>query len=116
MLLPACKGFPSSEPGGERRTRHLKAPNLLRAALVFMSVGSAVSLHGQTQPVAGADLFVCNKGTVPVEVVFAIRGDDWPRRGFGKYYWTIKGWTLVPQKCGVIKNPDGDPSYIAFGI
>jgi hypothetical protein len=87
----------------------------LQAALLSLLFGAAVPLRAQPQRTAGSDLYVCNKGTVPVEVVVAARGWD-VLRGFGKYYWTIKGSTLAPQECGVIKNPDGDPSYIAFGL
>ena len=94
----------------------MKALNLpLQAALFLIFLVSAVPLYAQPDRTAGSDLYVCNKGTVAVEVVTATRGLD-ILRGFDKYYWTIEGATVAPQDCTVVKNPDGDPSYIAFGL
>lgn len=44
----------------------------LQAALVLIFLGPAIPLHAQSD-IAGSILFICNKGTVPVEVVSAIR-------------------------------------------
>jgi hypothetical protein len=87
----------------------------LQAALVLIFLGPATPLHAQQQGVVGSTLFVCNKGTVPVEVVAAIRSWD-VLRGVGKYYWAITSATAAPQECRKIENDEGDPSYIAFGF
>ena len=92
----------------------------LQAALVLILLGSAMSLHAQDS--AWSSLFICNKGTVPVEVVIAMRKDDPTRStilqmmsGTGKYYWDIEGKTLAPQTCSENAN-DANPAYIAFGF
>jgi hypothetical protein len=87
----------------------------LQAALVLTFLGPAMPLHAQQQGVVGSTLFVCNKGTVPVEVVAAIRSWD-VLRGVGKYYWAITSATAAPQECRKVENDEGDPSYIAFGF
>ena len=78
----------------------MKAPNLLlQAALLLIFLGPAMPLHAQVDPkTVGSDLYVCNKGTVAVEVVAATRGLD-ILRGFDKYYWIIEGVTVAPQDC-----------------
>src|SRR5260370_42614526 len=93
----------------------------LQAALVLVLLGSAMPLHA-FQGGAWSSLFVCNKGTVPVEVVIAMRKDDVTRssvvdmmRGAGKYYWDIEAKTLAPQTCSDNRN-DANPAYIAFGF
>lgn len=92
----------------------------VQTALVLIVLGSVTPVCAFQSPggppeIAGSYLTVCNKGTVPVEVVVVARFDD-VLRGFGKYYWTIIGDTLAPQKCTNIKNEYGHPSYIAFGL
>jgi len=87
----------------------------LKAALVLIFSSLAVPLHAADRGTTGSDLYVCNKGSVAVEVVSATRGLD-ILRGFDKYYWLIEGATAIPGKCAIVKNPDGDPSYIAFGF
>ena len=87
----------------------------LQAALVSTLLGPAMPLHAQTPGVVGSTLFVCNKGTAPVEVVAAIRGWD-VLRGPGKYYWAITSAIAAPQECRKVENDEGDPSYIAFGL
>src|ERR1035438_9304065 len=87
----------------------------LQAALVLIFLCPAMPLHAQQQGVVGSTLFVCNKGTVPVEVVAAIRSWD-VLRGVGKYYWAITSATAAPQECRKVENDEGDPSYIAFGF
>jgi hypothetical protein len=109
--------------------RHIKVSGplgfALRAAFVLIFVGSCVPLRAfQPDRYAGSFLDVCNKGTVPVEVVVATRNDDMSRssfsdlvRGSQKHYWNIEGITIAPQDCkNVNQNPDGVPAYIAFGF
>lgn len=92
-----------------------------QVALILIFMGSAMPLHAY-QDSAWSSLFVCNKGTVPVEVVIAMRKDDPTRStigqmmmGKGKYYWDIEGKTLAPQTCSDNRN-DANPAYIAFGF
>jgi hypothetical protein len=56
----------------------------LKAALVLIFSGLAVPLHAADRGTTGSDLYVCNKGSVAVEVVSATRGLD-ILRGFDKY-------------------------------
>ncbi|HEY6618955.1 MAG TPA: hypothetical protein VIY68_05375 [Steroidobacteraceae bacterium] len=86
----------------------------LQAALILVFLGPAMPLHAQQQNIAGSLLFVCNKGTVPVELVAAIR--KWDVLRGSKYYWEINGTTMAPQECSYVKNLEGTPSYIAFGF
>ena len=75
---------------------------------------TALILIGVTVPVRAqvdgyADLGVCNKGTVPVEVVAATKNLDL-LRGFGKYYWRIEGTAVAPGKCkNVYHDTDAGP-------
>lgn len=89
----------------------------LQVALVLIFLGSTMPLHAQYNPDAtrGSILYICNHGTVPVEVVAAIRNWD-VARGFGKYYWEITSAIAAPQQCRKVENDDGTPSYIAFGF
>lgn len=86
----------------------------LQVALILIFLAPAMPLHAQQQNIVGSLLFVCNKGTVPVELVAAIRKWDL-LRGL-KYYWEITGTTMAPQECSYVKNLEGTPSYIAFGF
>ncbi len=86
-----------------------------RAVLVLIFLGPAMPLHAQQPGVVGSTLIVCNKGTVAVEVVAAIRSWD-VLRGIGKYYWGITSATAAPQECRKVQNDEGDPAYIAFGL
>ena len=61
----------------------------LNAVLVLIFSGLAAPLHAADRGTTGSDLYVCNKGSVAVEVVSATRGLD-ILRGFGKYYWLIE--------------------------
>jgi hypothetical protein len=87
----------------------------LQAALVLIFLGSTMPLHAQDQSTVGSVLYFCNKGTVPVEVVAAIRSWD-VLRGFGKYYWAITSAIAAPQECRRVQDNEGDPAYIAFGF
>jgi hypothetical protein len=85
-----------------------RLPVFLLAALILLF--AAVPVRAQ------ASLDVCNKGTISVEVVAATKHWD-AIRGFGKYYWEIKGTPVAPGEC---KNVYGDPNageaYLAFGL
>jgi hypothetical protein len=97
---------------------------VLQVAVVFIFLGSgmpsrAFQIANNMEP----SLFVCNKGTVPVEVVVATRKDDATRsavldmmRGTGKYYWNIEGSIITPQGCNKLPRNQGEPAYIAFGF
>ncbi|MEO8724527.1 MAG: hypothetical protein ABI383_00255 [Acidobacteriaceae bacterium] len=87
----------------------------LQVALVLIVLGSAMPLQAQENRLIGSDMYVCNKGTVAVEVVEANRGND-ILRGFDKYYWIMEGSTVPPGNCTIVKIPDENPSYIAFGL
>lgn len=90
-----------------------RLPVLLLTALILL--GTAVPLRAQTSTTSGVDLSVCNKGTVPVEVVAAEKNE--PLLGVGKLYWNIRGHTVAPGKCkDVYGSGIGLPAYIAFGF
>ncbi|MBZ5603349.1 MAG: hypothetical protein LAO79_13695 [Acidobacteriia bacterium] len=90
----------------------MKARNFaLQAALVLIFLGPAVPLHAQGDVWVGSDLSICNKGTVPVEVVAANQ-----RSGLVNTWWSITGVTKAPGECAIVTNQDEDPSYIAFGL
>lgn len=80
----------------------------LRAALALICLGFAMPSHADE---VGAVLTVCNHGTVPVELVAAIRIDNI----FGDI-WQFSGSTMAPQDCIAVNNQHGTPSYIAFGF
>ena len=84
---------------------------LLAPVILF---GTAMPVRAQNRP-SGVDLTVCNKGTVPVEVVAAEKNE--PVLGVGKLYWNIRGKTVVPGKCAVVFGSTiGLPAFIAFGF
>jgi hypothetical protein len=59
-------------------------------------------------------LAVCNKGTVPVMVVTAMKNAD-IARGLGKYYWATRSTAVASGKCEeVYSDMDGDGAYLAF--
>jgi hypothetical protein len=89
----------------------------LQAALVLIFLGSAIPLRAfQVDNPIGSTLDVCNKGTVPVEVVIATREEDLSR-GFFKYTWEVGGYPLAPQTCKkVYEERYAYPAYIAFGF
>ncbi len=90
-------------------------PNsVLQAALLLLLFGAAVPLRAQTSDSA-VNLHVCNKGTIPVEVVAAQKNE--PLLGLGKLYWDVDGTTVSPGECkGVYGSTAGYPAYIAFGF
>ncbi len=94
-----------------------------RAILVLTVLASSLPLHAQVDRYTESILDVCNKGTVPVEVVVASKNEDIARGGlFGtingtaKYYWEIEGTTVAPRECKTVNTNDGVPAYIAFGF
>ena len=88
----------------------------LQVALVLILLGSAMLLRAeQEDSFSESAITVCNKGTVPVEVVVAIKKSDFPFRAPGTYYWRIEGTTVVPQDCTTVRD-DEDPAYVAFGF
>jgi hypothetical protein len=86
----------------------------LQAALLSILFGAVVPLRAQTTDSA-VNLHVCNKGTVPVEVVAAQKNE--PMLGVGKLYWDVDGTTVSPGECKhVYGSTAGYPAYIAFGF
>ncbi|HEY4213157.1 MAG TPA: hypothetical protein VGM84_16880 [Steroidobacteraceae bacterium] len=90
----------------------------LQAALLLLLSGAAVPLRAQAPGVSSDSavyLHVCNKGTVPVEVVAAQKNE--PLLGFGGLYWDVTGTPVAPGECkGVYGSTAGYPAYIAFGF
>src|SRR5436305_418289 len=96
----------------------------LQTALVLIFLGSVIPSQAFqiVNNYTASPLIVCNKGTVPVEVVVAAKRDDMTRtsiidamRGAGKYYWNLVGTIIAPQACKSV-DQKGDPAYIAFGF
>ena len=77
-------------------------------------LGIAAPLGAQPR-YSGANLSVCNRGTVPVEVVAAEKNE--PLLGVGHLYWNIRGKAVAPGKCAVVfGSTTGQPAFIAFGF
>ena len=96
--------------------RPLAAMPALPAALMLLLFSAALPLHAQT-PAQGTDsavhLNVCNKGTVPVEVLAAQKNEPL----LGKLYWDVNGINVSPGECKhVYGSTAGYPAYIAFGL
>jgi hypothetical protein len=73
-------------------------------------------LLAQVQPKTSESyISVCNQGSVPAEVVVAIKTSDFPRRLPGTYYWSVQGTTVAPHDCTTVRDDD-DPAYVAFGF
>jgi hypothetical protein len=86
--------------------------NRLRASLLM-----ALILIGAAASVRAAALYVCNKGTIPVEVVSAEKNE--PFLGVRTLYWNIRGKTVRAEKCDRVWRTSGDQpqvAYIAFGF
>ena len=93
-------------------SRHARLTVLPWATLTLL--GAAVPLHAQTgnSPVG---LSVCNKGTIPVEVVAAEKTE--PFVGVTKLYYNIRGKSVAPGKCAQVHfSTIGQPAYIGFGF
>ena len=106
------------EPNQGSDGSHFKDRNVnqLRSLLLtsLILLGTAVPVYAQVD--GYADLGVCNKGTVPVEVVAATKNLDL-LRGVGKYYWNIEGTAVAPGKCkNVYHDTDAGGAYLAFGF
>lgn len=90
------------------------ATELAQAALFSLLFGAALPSHAQTTNSA-VFLHVCNKGTVPVEVVAAEK--ELAILGVAGLYWDVNGITVSPGGCkGVYGSTAGYPAYIAFGF
>ena len=87
----------------------------LQAALLLLLSSAAEPLLADNQH--GADLEVCNQGTVPVEVVTAEKNS--PLTGLLGLSSDVLGTTVAPGKCETVWNdfPTGqDAAYIGFGF
>jgi hypothetical protein len=84
----------------------------LRAASLLLLFGAAVPLRAQNTDSA-VHLHVCNKGTVPVEVLAAQKNEPL----LGNLYWDVDGTTVSPGECKhVYGTTAGYPAYIGFGL
>jgi hypothetical protein len=94
----------------------------LQAALFLLLSSAAVPVRAQNlpppaNPVSDVDFEVCNKGTVPVEVVTATKNE--PLLGLAGLYWDVVGTTVAPGKCEKVYGDTrlGAPAvYMAFGF
>ncbi len=94
--------------------RALGTKRALQATLLSLLFGAAAPLRAQSTDSA-VHLHVCNKGTVPVEVVAAQKNE--PMLSVGKLYWDVDGTTVSPGECKhVYGSTAGYPAYIAFGF
>lgn len=83
----------------------------LRLLATLLLFGAAVPLRAQAPVYHRASLAVCNKGSVPVEVVVARKNDLFQN------YYEVEGTTVAPGACETpYSNYASDPVYIAFGF
>jgi hypothetical protein len=100
--------------------RALRIKLELQAALFLLLFIAAMPSPAQPAPALGTasavHLYVCNKGTVPVEVIAAQKND--PILGvIGKLYWDVNGITVSPGECKhVYGTTAGYSAYIGFGL
>ncbi|MGH9729828.1 MAG: hypothetical protein ACRD4V_14735 [Candidatus Acidiferrales bacterium] len=81
----------------------------LQASVLLLLFLAAVPLRAQDY--FGFDLHVCNKGTVPVEVVTAQKNE------FPMLYWDVTSTPVTPGECkGVYESSAAYAAYIAFGF
>jgi hypothetical protein len=82
------------------------------AILILLLFSAALPLHAQSTDSA-VHLNVCNKGTVPVEVLAAQKNEP----PLGRLYWDVDGINVSPGECKhVYGSTAGYPAYIAFGF
>ncbi len=86
-------------------SRTLGAPVQRRCAFARAEPASSC------QSRCSVDFDVCNKGTVPVEVVTAQKNE--PLLGLAGVYWDVDGTTVAPGKC---KNVYGEPLGVSGGV
>jgi len=100
-----------------RRREHYDALGsrlALQPTILVLLFLAAVPLAAQVNTNSAVQLHVCNKGTVPVEVVAARKDEFVPGVLLG---WAIAGTTVSPGKCNpVYWSSAGYPAYIAFGF
>ncbi|MGH9826475.1 MAG: hypothetical protein ACREDR_24870 [Blastocatellia bacterium] len=85
-----------------------------QAAVLLLLFLAAVPLRAQVNTNSAVQLHVCNKGTVPVEVVAAQKNEFVPGVLLG---WRVTGTNVAPGKCNpVYWSSAGYPAYIAFGF
>ncbi|HEX3943480.1 MAG TPA: hypothetical protein VHW69_05275 [Rhizomicrobium sp.] len=84
----------------------------LQIALLLPLFVAAVPSRAQSTDSA-VHLHVCNKGTVPVEVIAAQKNEPL----LGNLYWDVDGTTVSPGQCKhVYGTTAGYPAYIGFGL
>src|SRR5438876_11376588 len=84
---------PAASPGTAEGNHMKERGTRLALQTVFFLV-----LFGAAAPLRAHELNVCNKGTVPVMVVTAMKNTDLAR-GLGKYYWAIRSTAVASGKC-----------------
>jgi hypothetical protein len=87
----------------------------LQTALFLIVLGAAAPLRAQinSSPVS---LDVCNRGTVPVVVLTAMKYTDF-QRGLGKHSWEIDTKVVASGKCrNVYFDMQADPIDLAFAF
>ncbi len=84
---------------------------VLLTVLLLMLLGTSVPVRAQAPEFHSATLDVCNKGTVPVEVVTARKNELF------QVYYEVESTTIAPQRCErAYSNYASEPVYIAFGF
>ena len=87
----------------------------LQTALFLIVLGAAAPLHAQSNS-SPLILYVCNKGTVPVVVLTAMKFTDF-QRGLGKNSWEIDTKVVPSAKCrNVYFDMQADPVDLAFAF
>lgn len=82
----------------------------LLTTLLLILFGAALPLRAQIE-YHSARLDVCNKGTVPVEVVTARKNELF------QLYYEVESTAIAPQRCErAYSNYASEPVYIAFGF
>lgn len=85
---------------------------MLQTALFLLVCGAARPLYAYPW----VNLDVCNKGTVPVLAVTAMKNADLAR-GLGKYYWAIRSTVIASGKCTTVySDMYGYAAYLGFGF
>ncbi len=83
----------------------------LLTTLLLILLGAAAPVRAQAPEYHSATLDVCNKGTVPVEVVTARKNELF------QLYYEVESTAIAPQRCErAYSNYASEPVYIAFGF
>ena len=91
-----------------------------RVTTLVLQMALFILVFGAAQPLCAAGgwvtLHVCNKGSVPVLVVTAMKNTDLAR-GLEKHYWAIRSTVVAPGDCETVySDMYGYPAYLGFGF